>query len=199
MNSVNFDTDNLCFFRWLYLKLLRKCKDNSQKTLSKSSNVSATLDLLNQYANSINADSFKGVTLQGLPLVEKIFNIRVTVYTLDQNKKSRVVFQSFSKSLVHLDLCLVGNHFCYISDLSQFTNSFCCAICSQCFTNKYRLQRHKVQCAKSSSRLKFGNGIFYPPKNIFENWVHYRDWSSTRVSFLPISGNIWYWIIPSKM
>ena len=81
---------------------------------------------------------------------------------------SRVVFQSFSKSLVHLDLCLVGNHFCYISDLSQFTNSFCCAICSQCFTNKYRLQRHKVQCAKSSSRLKFGNGIFHPPKNIFE-------------------------------
>ena len=130
--------------------------------------MSATLDLLNQYANSINADSFKGVTLQGLPLVEKIFNIRVTVYTLDQNKKSRVVFQSFSKSLVHLDLCLVGNHFCYISDLSQFTNSFCCAICSQCFTNKYRLQRHKVQCAKSSSRLKFGNGIFHPPKNIFE-------------------------------
>ena len=142
------------FFRCLYLKLHSKCKEKTQKRcacLRKSSSVSATLDLLNQYAKSINAvtnaDSFKGVTLQHLPLLEKIFNIRVTVYTLDQNKKSRVVFQSFSKSLVHLDLCLVGNHFCYISDLSQFTNSFCCAICSQCFTNKYRLQRHKVQCA----------------------------------------------------
>ena len=134
--------------------------------------MSATLDLLKQYAKSINAvtndDSFMGVTLQDLPLLEKIFNIHLAVYTLDQNEKSRVVFQSFRKSLVHLELCLVGNHFCDISDLSQFTNSFCCPICSQCLTNKYWLQRHKVQCAESSSRLKFGNGIFYPPKNIFE-------------------------------
>ena len=55
INSVNFDgnkkyTDNLCFFRCLYLKLHCKCKDKTRKRcacLRKSSSVSATLDLLN--------------------------------------------------------------------------------------------------------------------------------------------------------
>ena len=63
INSVNFYgnkkyTDNLCFFRCLYLKLRCKCKDNTRKRcacLRKSSSVSASLDLLNQYAKSINA------------------------------------------------------------------------------------------------------------------------------------------------
>ena len=176
INTVSYDgnkkfTDNLCFFRCLYLRLHCKHKHRCYCLRKKESRYT-TLKLLEKYAKSINADTtpetFQGVTIQDLPLLERIFSIRITVYTLEQSQKAKLVYQSFSKSDVQLDLCLVGKHFCFISDLSQFTNSFGCSICSQSFITKYRLLRHKTQCAKSHSRLVFGNGIFHPPKNIFE-------------------------------
>ena len=161
--------DNLCFFRCLYLKLV--CKHSKTCSCIHKSNP-MTYQLLNKYATAINSDTnpdtFTGVTLHDIPLLEKIFDIRVTVYTLDKVSKATIVHQSFSKSKVHLDLCLVNNHFCYISDVSQFTKCFCCQTCSQAFRTKYNLLRHKTSCAKSQSKLKFGNGIFHPPKNIFE-------------------------------
>ena len=177
IHTVSYDgnqkfTDNLCFFRCLYLK--QNCKHDNTRCvcLRKKSCKTGVLDLLNCYVTSINASatpqSFKGVTLNDLPLLERIFDIRISVYTLEQHGKSKLVYQSFSKSVTHLNLCLVGKHFCYIKDLSQFSSCFSCSICSQCFTRKYNLMRHKTTCAKSKSQLKFGNGVFHPPKNIFE-------------------------------
>ena len=177
IHTVSYDghkryTDNLCFFRCLYLKQNCEHANSVCHCLRKRTCKTAVLDLLHRYTASINASvspgSFQGVTLHDLPLLEKIFDIRISVYTLEQNKTSKLIYQSFSRSKDHLNLCLVGNHFCYITDLSQFSSCFSCPICSQCFSTKYRLLRHKSSCAKSKSKLKFGSGVFHPPKNIFE-------------------------------
>ena len=100
--------------------------------------------------------------------LEKIVDIKISVYKLARDSKCTLIFQSFSKSSVELNLCMVGNHFCYIHDISSFSKCFTCKTCNLSFPTKSNLLRHRKSCAKQQSRYRFEKDVFYPPANIFE-------------------------------
>ena len=164
--------DNLCFFRALYLNKNCMCKKRCDCLFPKES-LPKIYDLYNSYAKHAGASAalascFQGVSLDDLRTLEKIFDIKISVYSLSRRNKCTLVFQSFSKSKIELNLCLVGNHFCYIKDISAFSKCFTCTTCKLSFPNKHNLLRHKKTCAKEQSLYKYDKDVFHPTLSIFD-------------------------------
>ena len=165
-------SDNLCFFRALYLKQNCTCKKRCDCLFPKSS-LAKIHDLLYRFVEYIgvslpSASEFQGVTLDDLTSIEKIFDLKISVYSLSRDGNCTLLFQSFSKSKVELNLCMVGNHFCYIQDMSTFSKCFTCKTCKLSFPRKNNLLRHRKICAKQQSRYRFDKDVFHPPGNIFD-------------------------------
>ena len=161
--------DNLCFFRALAIAKTCVCKNRCNCV---STTESLTHSLFEKFLLtkkvSCSYASFKGVTIDDLPLLESIFKVKVTVFSLKQNGKAKIEFQSLKSYTLKLNLCAVKNHFCYIRDVTKFTKCFQCKLCSKCFDLKYRLNRHAKSCLKNQTKLTYKGEYFFPPLTIFE-------------------------------
>lgn len=162
-------SDNLCFFRALALRLHCKC---THRCYCLRTNNAVVMSLFKRYTTSIgvdaNSDSFTGISLDELVLLEKIFDLKITVYSLSKSHKSTIMRQSYRNGGTCLDLCAAGRHFMWIKSLASFTKCFQCSYCSESFRTKFTLLRHRSGCARKKSRLVYGKDNFHPPSNIFE-------------------------------
>ena len=161
--------DNLCFFRALAIAKTCVCKKRCG-CISKTESLTHSLFQKFMLTKTLKCSSasFKGVTIEDLPLLESIFKVKVTVFSLQKNEKASIEFQSLNSYALKLNLCAVKNHFCYIRDVSKFTKCYQCKLCSKCFDLKYRLNRHAKGCLKNQTKLMYKGDYFFPPLTIFE-------------------------------
>ena len=92
--------DNLCFFQAFYLNSNGMCKKRCDCLFPKES-LPKIHDLYYSYAKHAGASAalvscFQGVSLDDLRTLEKIFDIKISVYSLSRRNKCTLVFQSFS-------------------------------------------------------------------------------------------------------
>ena len=161
--------DNLCFFRALALKQNCTC---SHRCFCLSRIESVVLSLFDTYMKSIDGnsspDTFTGVMLDDLVLMEEIFDLKITVYKSTGPLKAKIIRQSYKKSGNELNLCAFHNHFMLIQSISDFTKCFQCPLCSATFRTKSSSLRHKLSCAKQRTKYSYGKDNFFPPPSIFE-------------------------------
>jgi hypothetical protein len=162
-------TDNLCFFRSLALSQLCSC---SGRCYCLKYIEPAVHDLYNIYAKAINSSipaiKFRGISMKRITFLEKLFQVKVTVYSLSSNGKASIIRQSFATFHRTLNLCAVKNHFCYIRKIDSFCSCYQCSTCSQCFDKRQLLNRHKRTCSQNQSKFRFSGDYFHPSMSIFD-------------------------------
>lgn len=162
-------TDNLCFFRALALSQICTCINRCHCLKRIEPTVQHLYDIYTNFKKSNTVSSkYKGVTLKELTTMEKIFQVKITVYELSVDGKASIIRQSHTLHSRALNLCAVNNHFCFIRKLASFSSCYQCSICEQCFKKRQLLTRHKRVCSKNQSKFKFGGDYFHPPLSIFE-------------------------------
>ena len=155
--------DNLCFFRCLALRL-RTCTRTG-------GNTKETHGLYMQYASKMKItdlpEEFEGIQIKDLLHLEDIFDIKITIFSLDSDNTSNVIWKSTRKTGTILNLNLHNNHFSLITSMDQYTNSFECSLCGDLFDRLFNLQRHN--CKKREETIEFPGGVFKPSPTIFSN------------------------------
>ena len=135
--------DNLCLFRCLAIN--RKQDESFTKRYFKKY-------LL---ARRLNIKKFQGIDLSDLPFFERLFQVSVSVYTLvniGQVYSATLLSRSSVSYNEKIYLHLEGNHFCLITDIKNYTNSYKCIYCSKLFTHRYEMTQHMLGC---STETKF--------------------------------------------
>ena len=74
---------------------------------------------------------FVGVDYDDLLDAEKIFNIKITVYSLQPHKSTYIVWQSGCrpKNKMRLNLNVFDNHYSPIARMDLYTSTFICESC----------------------------------------------------------------------
>ena len=168
--------DNLCFFRALALHngchLINLERD--------------TQHYYERYRETRPDDKkFRGVKLEEILDLERLFEVNVFVYSLEPTKPdgddgddtdnddnqpeitAQLVYRSLSHYSSTLYLNLYGQHFSYIKDLSKYTKSFCCSRCGKFWKRAYMLRRHERKC-EAKVHYKFPGGVYKTPLTIFQ-------------------------------
>ena len=132
-------TDNLCFFR--YLAVHRGASVVNVETSTKT--------YFHQYLDhtELPLPEFKGLYLDELPVLERLFNINVFVYELKETEEGKVNAELVRRSPYKFDdtmnLNLYMNHFSYIKDLRSYSRSYACRICDKLWKHVGTLHRHE--------------------------------------------------------
>lgn len=159
--------DNLCFFRCLSVKLLCKCKTTC---LCKRVNERHARSLFGKYSRQSgfggSYKQFRGVKLQHLVMLERLFKISITVFELSSENTSNVLWCSRSKYKAKLHLNLHDQHFSLIKQLSIFTGAYDCIHCDSSYTRLDHLKRHS--CKANEKRLIFPRKCYQPAETIFD-------------------------------
>ena len=178
--------DRLCFFRCLSMCLMCECSVKGQQSCRcKHPSMVATKAALERYNLVISDREFqseddggrKGVGKNGigfgdLMLMEKVFDVKITVLTLRVDGSCEVVWCSSKKDGKELNMVVSGKHFCYVTNVSGFAKSYICTACEVVFTRLSSVRRHP--CApKKVTLFVFKGGEFNPPQTIFEKLHSY--------------------------
>ena len=135
-NTGKVYEDNLCFFRCLALH--QGCKVKNLETKTK--------ELASQYFRTMeDPNSFTGVRLSDLLVLDKVFGIHTFVYCIDENRRVELIHRpalKVSKQDTPLRLNLYDDHFSYIKDLDTYSRCFVCDRCDVSFPKAHRLHRH---------------------------------------------------------
>lgn len=123
---------------------------------------------------------FHGVTLDDLPDLEKLFEINIFVYSLEQSdcedneedvRKTEISAQlrirSHRQYSNTLYLNIYKNHFSYICDLQKYSKSFCCSRCGKYWKHAGMLRRHERTC-EAKVRHTFPGGVYSTPQTVFD-------------------------------
>lgn len=155
-------TNNMCIFRAIALSR------NQNSTLERS-----TKSYFNQFLSheGIPKSSYKGISLLQIPKIERLFNLSITVYSLqelgDGEMCACLISRPSTKYKEKLYLHLQDNHFSWIKNLQGYTKSFKCIYCSKLFRSNRNMNIHSSSCT-NSTKLIYPSGAFSPPKSLFE-------------------------------
>lgn len=166
--------DNMCFFRCLLTKFSMQ-RDGSlvnNASWTQPSNKSIDESMrhwwrAHPFATIRDISSFNGITLDMLYDTEDLFDVAITVFELDSDKSSQVLWNSTRVKSHSLNLVHHHGHFALITDVEAFASSFACGKCSQVFTRRSSLKRHTCE-VRDISRLVFSGGAFKEPQTIFD-------------------------------
>ena len=89
------------------------------------------------FAKKLNIEKFQGVSLSDLPFVERLFKISLSVYTLvkgEEGYSATLLSRTSSRCNETIYLHFENNHFCLITDLKNYTNSYKFVYCSKLLT-----------------------------------------------------------------
>ena len=102
----------------------------------------------NQYSyipgNSIK--KFEGVTIKEMSHLEKCFNLKIDIVSMNSSSSVNVMYKSLyeSENIMYLDN--YQNHLSYITNYSKFANKFQCEKCNKMFKRQWDLKRHYINC-----------------------------------------------------
>ena len=151
--------DNLCFFRCLALH-------NGCHTKNLKRDTSHYFERFMQTRQSDEA--FRGVTLEELPDLEKLFEVNIFVYTLEKAQPDgEVSDQDNFAHQDHTNLNLYKNHFSYIKNINRYSRSFSCSGCQKMWKHAGMLHWHERTC-DAQVKLKFPGGAYNLPPSIFD-------------------------------
>ena len=122
----NYD-DNLCFFRCLAVRRSCTCLgDNCRGVKRFDKYERETLSLykkfLSEFGLKMDVEGFIGVDYDDLLIAEKMFDIRITVYSMQLDKSTTIVWQSAckAKDKLRLNLNVYGNHYSLITRMDRY-------------------------------------------------------------------------------
>ena len=148
--------DSLCLFRCIALH--KGNKINGMERPAKQ--------LYNEYCKSYCISGCDGVSLDKLEEVSRLFNIGINVYQQDMVQKTECIFRTTLRCNI-MNLNLHEQHFSYISDMSKYSDKYCCRKCYKYFDHSGNYHRHEKTCATGVKRI-FKRGVFELKNNIFE-------------------------------
>ena len=98
--------------------------------------------------------------MEDMTSLEECFNVKLKIYSFDQNGAVNVIFDSMS---LKSDL----NHLSYITNFNQFLKKFKYAKCSKLFKREWNLKRHYKNCFERTN-LVFPGGFHNTNHTIFD-------------------------------
>jgi len=146
------------------------------------------LSLLHRYSAQYPDSRFKGVKLEELTDLEKLFNINIVVYSLEPHHSTQeddddddenseqpiegdVVAHIVRRSHQHypetMYLNLYKDHFSFIKNVNCYSKSYQCSRCLKYWKHAGKLHRHEVKC-EAKTRLRFPGAAYVVPPTIFE-------------------------------
>lgn len=156
--------DKLCLFRCLAWKEGMNDRQLEDKVIQ----------LLSIYKHD-NIDTFPGITLEELDVVENIYRTNINVYQLliteDEDDQLVETCEVIRRSLnthpdtVHLNL--YESHFSLITDLNQYTKTWRCPSCSKLYALRRDFERHLPVCCNVSKSV-YPGGPYRMKPTIFE-------------------------------
>ena len=156
LNSGKPYMDQKCFFRCLALHQGAAVKSLERKTNK----------LLSYFCEKASIKSFRGVTLDQLEDISRIFNVAINVYKQNERRETELIFRSTLRdNPLNLNLCL--DHFSYIQNMAVYSKSYRCSKCDKFWTSSGNFHRHFRSC-EAGVREKYGSGTFSVKSSIFE-------------------------------
>ncbi len=154
---------------------------NCRKSFRPAEKYRATKHLASLYTQQTGRRTDKGVLMQDLTVLEQIFELNIHVYELvmedgldDDGEPlhrpqtiAKLIRRSHRRYGDDLYLNLVGEHFCFISDLKKYSRTYPCSKCGVVFNTSFGQRRHQQTC-DVNVRRKFPGGIFHVPPTIFD-------------------------------
>ena len=114
---------------------------------------------------------FKGVCLDDLCSLERVFSTNVYVYELKEDEEGKVTAELVRRSPYTFDqtmnLNLYGDHFSYINDMSKYSQSYACKKCDRLWKHVGHLHRHEQTC-QANVRYRYPGGVYHPTKRVFD-------------------------------
>ena len=155
--SKKVHKDNLCFFRCLAYHLFKTTK-----------NVGS---LFKQAYPNEDPKNFKGVTIDEMTRLEKIFKINVRVFSIGtgKNPQIKVIRSKVCSGKNVLNLNMYKNHLSLIIDMGKYGKVYSCEKCHKILSSAFNMKRHSAitkDCTKV--RFLYKGGVYKPPKTIFQ-------------------------------
>ena len=159
-------TDHLCLFRCLSLHRNGTAND-----------VDDLVDLWRHrytereyqelLGNDVPASDFDGVQLSELPEFERLFEINVNMYSLEEDGVVLSVFKSTERYDDTMVVNLYENHCSYVTNFSQYAKKFKCALCDRLFDDNYNFKRHANICDRKTL-FRYPGGFYRPSRTVFQ-------------------------------
>ena len=99
--------------------------------------------------------------------LEELFDVSISVFSLNPDGTTKVVWTSGSKTTRKLLLNIEDNHFSLITDIVTHAKAFTFKTCSRVLTHKHAITTH-TRLATDATQLKFGGEQFAHFKIIFD-------------------------------
>ena len=167
--------DNLCFFRCLAVEHEWDEANSALVSVNRRNSPpqQATHRLYSLWQEKreeledIGPKEFPGVALGDLWELEELFDLSISVFSLNPDGASKVVWTSGSKRTWNVHLNLEQDHFSLIIDIATYAKSFTCKTCNRVFTRKHGATSHTC-LAKDAAQFKFAGEPFVQTKTIFD-------------------------------
>ena len=156
--------DNLCFLRCVALHR-QKLRGITKKRMDVKPSKVKLSKIFKELFGTQNIDSFRGVTIHDLNLLEKKLKTNINVYQLDECYVSTMIRRGLNQFEHTLNLNLFHQHFSYIHNFNMYANIFQCknTSCQVFFQNSHDLRRHHC---KTLTEV-FPGKIAQPQTNVF--------------------------------
>ena len=147
--------DNLCVFRCIALAMGYTVKNF----------VTIVQSLYRKYHKSDK--EFAGVKLSDLSKLEKLYQININVWQIDETGTAELLRRSDAVYTDTANVNMYENHFSYIKNLDLYCKSYKCNVCDQLWKDAGQLHRHQATCTLGV-RHEFTGGVYHTPKTIWE-------------------------------
>ena len=157
--------DHACFFRCMSMHKFQNVRENYTRYLYKMwMDYCIEHDILKEM---IPMKEFEGITLQDLPVLEKVYKTNIQVYCLNPEGSVNMLFRSADlyKKTLHLNEC--DGHLSYISNFTKYAKKFVCKDCEYITSRSDRFKDHLKNCS-TVRKVKVHGGYFQNPLSLFE-------------------------------
>ncbi len=117
-------------------------------------------------------DDYEGFQIGMLPVFEKVFQINLEIYELNEDDVAQPCYKSSRRYKNTMYLNLYENHLSLILKMDAYAKKFQCRNCRRLFSHRNDCRKHEPRC-KSNTRIKYPGGYYEYPKTIFEQLVEY--------------------------
>ena len=105
--------------------------------------------------------------LGDLWVLEELFDVTISLFSLNPDGTTRVVWTSGSKTTRELLLNIEDNHFSLITDIVTHAKAFTCKTCSRVLTHKHAVTTH-TRLTTDATQFKFAGEQFAQFRTIFD-------------------------------